>query len=226
MSETKSLDAAAVLEFLRSHPEFLLEHPRLLEEIRVPHGVDGTTSLIEHQVSVLQDKTRSLNARLREYHQTAEHNESLLRRVHQFYMHLINIDDIEVLLNTVESRLKHDFECAHVSMALFEPLACEGARVLGASASSFESLRRNQRAVCGRISAERLALLFSAEEAAGIASGALVPIGAQPFGVLVLGSTDEHKFYPGMGTLFLELLGQMLGETIKRLVERREPVAS
>ena len=56
---------------------------------------------------------------------------------------------------------------------------------------------------CGRLREEDLRALFG-EAAEGIASVALVPLGAGAVkGLLVLGSTDTAHFHPGMATDFL-----------------------
>ena len=65
---------------------------------------------------------------------------------------------------------------------------------------------------------EKLELLFG-EQAKQIQSAALAPLDDQAeLGLLALGSKHEEKFHPGMGTLFLDLLGQMLGQAMLPLL--------
>ena len=53
-------------------------------------------------------------------------------------------------------------------------------------------------------------------------STALVPLGKQGAdGMLAIGSSDPARFYPGMGTLFLDLLA----EVISTRLAHQEPAA-
>ncbi|MFM1956429.1 MAG: hypothetical protein RIR20_1249, partial [Pseudomonadota bacterium] len=50
-------------------------------------------------------------------------------------------------------------------------------------------------------------------------SYAVIPLGAtETIGFLVLASDDEKRFYPGMGTLFLERLNELLTSALSRYV--------
>ncbi|MDZ7595697.1 MAG: DUF484 family protein, partial [Thiobacillus sp.] len=40
---------------------------------------------------------------------------------------------------------------------------------------------------------------------------------AAPVGLLVLASEEAKRFYPGMGTLYLERLGQLIGAALVRM---------
>jgi uncharacterized protein YigA (DUF484 family) len=42
---------------------------------------------------------------------------------------------------------------------------------------------------------------------------------AAPIGLLVLASEEAKRFYPGMGTLYLERLGQLVGAALVRMQE-------
>ncbi|HXE19816.1 MAG TPA: DUF484 family protein, partial [Castellaniella sp.] len=53
------------------------------------------------------------------------------------------------------------------------------------------------------------------------ASLAILPLrtasGADPVGLLVMGSDDAQRFTPDMGTTFLELIGTLAGAALGRL---------
>ena len=69
--------------FLEQHPDFLVEHPDLLETLQVPHGLDGpAVSLVERQVQVLRDRQAESRQRLAELVRNARDNEALVGRVH------------------------------------------------------------------------------------------------------------------------------------------------
>ena len=215
------ISEAEVVDYLRDHPDLLVAHPELLEVLEVPHAVDGTASLIEHQVAVLRDKSRRLNDKLRAYHDAAAENEALLRRVHDLYLEMIGADSVDALLAQVRGSLRKRFGCDFAAVAVFGPAPTAGVVGLDDEAAQvFARFRENGGSVCGRIGADRLAALFDDESAAAIESAALVPMGIEPFGLLALASRDADKFYPGMGTLFIDLLGQMLGESLRQRMGR------
>ena len=61
--------------------------------------------------------------------------------------------------------------------------------------------------VCGRLNRNKLDFLFR-HRAQWVESSALVPVGDQ--GLIAIGSSDPARFYPGMGTLFLDLLAKVV----------------
>ena len=65
--------------------------------------------------------------------------------------------------------------------------------------------------VCGRLNRNKLDFLFG-NRGQWVQSTALVPLGDD--GLLAIGSSDPAYFYPGMGTLFLDLLASVV---IRRL---------
>jgi hypothetical protein len=61
--------------------------------------------------------------------------------------------------------------------------------------------------VCGRLNRNKRDYLFGSR-AQWVQSTALVPMGDD--GMLAIGSSDPARFYPGMGTLFLDLLAKVV----------------
>ena len=45
-----------VAQYLKQHPDFFDSHPELLEHLHVPHGGNGTVSLVERQLKVLRER--------------------------------------------------------------------------------------------------------------------------------------------------------------------------
>ena len=61
--------------------------------------------------------------------------------------------------------------------------------------------------VCGRLNRNKRDYLFGTR-AQWVQSTVLVPMGDD--GMLAVGSSDPARFYPGMGTLFLDLLARVV----------------
>lgn len=213
-----TLSAATVAAWLTDHPDFLADHPELLERLRIPHATDGT-SLIEHQVSVLQDKVAELKGRLQQYRETAARNESLLASIHSVQLEMLQAGSVNELLSGLQRRLEQEFRCQHVSLGLFDPEGLTDHAIVVSLAEPsarelFSELAGSDEPVCGRLRRERLVKLFG-DRADAVQSAAVATLDRQVLlGLLALGSTDPDKFYPGMGTLFLSLLSQTLGHCL------------
>jgi uncharacterized protein YigA (DUF484 family) len=223
MSDDEVLDEAGVMAWLDAHPDALARNPELLARLELRHETNAGSSLIEHQVAVLRDQVTAQRDKLRRYHEAAELNEALFRRLHDLYVAMIEADSTSDLVALVSGRLRDDFDCQEVLVGHFGSGPSDASLAsLAAVRSSFEAIIAGGEPVCGRLSTSRLEALFPAEANASIRSAALVPWGIPVAGMLVLGSHDERKFYPGMGTLFLEFLGKMLGQRLEALAVSSE----
>ena len=67
--------------------------------------------------------------------------------------------------------------------------------------------------MCGRLQPDKHALLYGvrAEE---VQSTALLPLAG--VGLVAVGSADPNRFFPGMGTLFLRMMGEALVTALAR----------
>ena len=67
--------------------------------------------------------------------------------------------------------------------------------------------------LCGRLHPDKQAVLYGArvEE---VNSSALLPL--EGIGLVAIGSHDPNRFYPGMGTLFLRMMGDALVAALQR----------
>jgi uncharacterized protein YigA (DUF484 family) len=75
-----------------------------------------------------------------------------------------------------------------------------------------EFIKRNE-PLCGRLQEEKLDALFGAH-APEVRSTVLMPIDG--VGMLAIGSHDANRFHPGMGTVFLKLIGEAIAAAIAR----------
>jgi uncharacterized protein YigA (DUF484 family) len=67
--------------------------------------------------------------------------------------------------------------------------------------------------LCGRLQPEKNALLY-AMRADEVQSSALLPLPGT--GLIAIGSREPNRFYPGMGTLFLRMMGEALATALQR----------
>lgn len=198
--------AQDVKTFLEQHPDFLVEHPELLETLQVPHGIDGpAVSLVERQVQVLRERQAASRQRLAELVRNARDNEALVARVHALALRLLQAGDAADVAARTEASMREDF-------------GVQPARLVtaGELTPALRALVASGKPRCGQLREEdRIALLGDA--ATGIASMALVPLGADcRHGLLAFGSTDAARFHPGMGTDFLERIGELVSAALGR----------
>jgi uncharacterized protein len=223
MSEDSSgATAAEVAAHLRRHPDFLAQYPELAQSLRVPREAGKTTSLASYQLDVLRDKNRELGRRLHELFANAEENERLTVRTHQLGLALMRADSLPATLRTAAACLREDFRGEWLAIVLHRPvpeLADDNwLQVLAVGDPALAPFREFLAAgepLCGRLRAEKLQLLFGAE-AAGVESAALLALPG--YGMLAIGSGDPQRFFPGMGTLFLRMIGESLVTALSRYV--------
>jgi len=217
-SNALPLDEKSVADYLRANTEFFQNNPSLLAELDIPHSCGPAVSLVEHQVSVLRDQNSQLKRKLMDLVQVARDNNRLNERMHQMTLGLINTNSLQALLDTLRENLQGEFNADSVTLRLagvpdalarecgvdtFQPNVPEVAH--------FETFLKSSRPQCGRFKPEQLGYLFG-DQAQAIESVALIPLGDRcACGLLAIGSQESSRFHPGMGTLFLTHLGELLG---------------
>jgi uncharacterized protein len=220
MSNNKGPAAADVAAYLRQHPRFLADYPDLAQSLVVPREAGKTTSLASYQLEVLRDKNRELGRRLHELFANAEENERLTVRTHQLGLALMRADSLAATLQSAVACLREDFRSEQVAIVLHRPVAeLAGAGWLRVVAvgdpalAPFREFLAGDEPLCGRLRAEKLQLLFAAE-ADRVESAVLLALAGR--GMLAIGSSDAQRFFPGMGTLFLRLIGEALVTALSR----------
>ncbi|MCF6191042.1 MAG: DUF484 family protein [Cocleimonas sp.] len=210
------MDETVIADYLQSHPEFFQRHSALLETLQVPHQA-GTASLIERQVAVLREKSRDLEEQLNGLIRTARGNEQIVTRLQRFTLELMRADSLDDVIATCQEILRDDFNADFVTL-----------RIIGGddtmhfvapdnkTLKHFDKLFDSKKPVCGRLKQEQQAFLFD-KNSEMINSVALIPLaGAERMGILALGSEDETRFHPGMGTVFISHLGELISASLSR----------
>jgi hypothetical protein len=221
MSETQEkLGAHEVAAWLRRHPAFLKQFPDLALTLVVPREEGPTASLASYQLEVLRDKNRELAKRLGELSANALENERLAVRTHQLTLALMKQDTAADTLRAMAAALSEDFAGDLVRLVLFQPVAgledVDWLQVVPQDSpglSPFRDCLRDGEPICGRLQPEKNALLY-ATQVQDVQSSALLPLPG--IGLVAVGSVDGSRFYPGMGTLFLRMMGEALAVALRR----------
>jgi len=221
MNESQEkLGAHEVAAFLRRHPRFLQQFPDLAVSLVVPREEGSAASLASYQLEVLRDKNRELSRRLQDLFANAQENERLSVRTHQLTLALMRQKTPADTLRAMAATLAEDFNGDLVRLVVFHPIDglddTEWLQVIAqddARLQPFRDCLADGEPLCGRLQPEKHALLYGmrAEE---VQSTALLPLPG--VGLIAVGSRDTNRFFPGMGTLFLRMMGESLATALKR----------
>jgi hypothetical protein len=212
---------ADVAQYLEEHPEFLDAHVDILARIRIPDPHEGRAiPIAERQMAQLRERNRILEDKLAELIAFGEENDAISERMHRVTLALIAAPNLDDVLGTFYYHLREDFTVPHIAIRIW----------------SIEN--GPQRDEFGQVSEEVLAFANSlaspycahhamfesidwfAQAEPQIQSFAYVKLAGEKFsGLMVLASEDEERFYPEMGTLYLQRLGDIASAAIARYLE-------
>ncbi|KPK60869.1 MAG: hypothetical protein AMJ59_04555 [Gammaproteobacteria bacterium SG8_31] len=211
-----------VVQFLTREADFFTRHPGLLAQLELPHqSGEGAISLVERQLSVLREKNRGLEGRLKDLISVARSNHELSDKVHRLALRLIRSHSAAEVIEAVEEVLREDFGASDTVAVLFhnasDIVQADDTRFLrrverqSGELKAFATFLERARPRCGRARDSQLEFLFP-DHAMEIGSVALIPLGERAeIGMLAIGSGDSDRFHPGMSTDFLERIGELVG---------------
>lgn len=216
----EKLGAHEIAAWLRRHPSFLKQFPDLALTLVVPRDDGPAASLASYQLEVLRDKNRELNRRLQELFGNAQENERLAVRTHQLTLALMNQGSEGDTVRAMAASLSEDFQGDLVRLVMFRPIEglewSDWFRVIPENDRSLDPFRDaliDAEPLCGRLNPDKNALLYGprAEE---VQSSALLSLPG--VGLVAIGSRDPNRFFPGMGTLFLRMMGESFAAAMAR----------
>lgn len=210
-----------VLSYLQDNPQFFEEHAELLSHISIPHPHGGRTiSITERQMVNLREKNRKLENKLGELLRFGEDNDVLSDKVHRLAVAMVSAATLQAVLHSLKFYLRDDFVVPYFSLCFWErPDAItelpEFVRVSKDLRVFADALMHPY---CGAASAPDASGWFG-EDAVNVRSQALITLrsGGGAVGLLALGSEDGEHFYEGMGTLYLERIGELLSAALVRV---------
>ncbi len=217
-----------VADFIRQNPGFFEQNVDLLVNLQIPHPHGGrAVSIGERQLVAVREKTRLLEDKLRELIGFGEENDVLSGKVHRLACRLLEANGLDSALDTAYLDLLDHFAVPHVAVRLWGVAESDPeTKEFGQVASEMRDFVAQMTApYCGTHAVYESHAWF-ADAAPHLKSFALVALrrGGQCFGVLALASEDAQRFYPEMGTLYLERIGELLACALGRhLTPVREP---
>ena len=201
-----------IIEYLKNNPSFFEENQDLLGDLE-NGAANGAVHFYERQIQVLREREARQQAKIDMIVDSAESN----RRVESDLLDLAicrlgQVDHGVRPEERVSALVKHQFNVEQVRIML--------AADNDGSPEPFEEVRQrvaHDSSVCDdRVSSRLLGSLFG-DEGESIQSCAFIPVRCDDnnAGVLVLGSNSSDRFQPGIGVIFLDRLGLLVGAFLK-----------
>ncbi len=214
-----------IANFLANTPDFFERHAELLAAVQLSSGHGNRAiSLQERQAGMLREKIKSLETRVVEMIRHAQDNIVITSKMQGWTRKLLQTAQACDIPHAIVQGLTSEFQIPQAAIKVWgvssiyagEPFAIGPGSDVQTFAASLTL------PYCG---------VNAAFEAAGwlpepalVLSLALIPLrtaaDAPVLGLLVLASPDAQRFHGGMGTEFLERLGELAAAALSRL---REP---
>jgi uncharacterized protein len=211
-----------IANYLSANPEFFERHAETLSSIQLfsQHG-KRAVSLQERQAEMLREKIKSLEGRIMEMVRHGNENVMIADKLQKWTRSLLLTQQAIDLPTTVTHELKSQFLVPQVAIKIWgvNGLFSEEDFATGVSDDAKAFASSLQLPYCGVNSNFEAATWLDLPELAS--SLALIPLRAgaalEAFGMLVLASPDPQRFNAGMGTDFLERIGELTSAALSRL---------
>jgi uncharacterized protein YigA (DUF484 family) len=208
-----------IAEYLTRHPNFFNDFPTLLADIKVPHP-HGThaISMSERQLLSMRDKVRMLENKLAELIQFGEENDGISEKLHALTLALLTARAPDELVAVLNSHLREGFAVPHYALRVWNLPQNEALDMtLSISAAGRDLVEGMRQPVCGPLAVDEASDWFG-EVSPHLRAFACIPLRhGETIGLLVLASEEANRFYAGMGTLYLERLGQLIAAALIRM---------
>ena len=218
-SVTKALTDRDVAEYLRTHPDFLDKHPKVLRDLELHHRPGrAAVSLVQRQVAMLRKQNEELHTQLKDLVAVARDNHELVEKIHQLAISMLPEVDPEQRIQALRTRLHADFKVETAVLIMFTapfavPAHDQFLKVVerrDPRLKSFASFLKANQPLCVRLRPAQRRFAFG-ESGAELKSAALVPLGRHAeLGFIVIGSRDPDYFHPGKRTDYLRRLGEVV----------------
>lgn len=207
-----------IKHYLKTHPDFFESHAHLLAELFLPspHG-KGTISLAERQQIAQRDKIRVLESRFTELILTAEENEATANKVHELTLGLLFAKDVAALHTHLVAFLATHFQLPNAQLKLWVNDSHAADELFIDAEDSLKNWAKDlSQPYCGTLPTMDIAGWFTDTPA----SLAVIPMRYQEvtFGLMAIPSEQRSRFYAGMGTLFLNRIGELVSASLARYI--------
>jgi uncharacterized protein YigA (DUF484 family) len=211
-----------VAKYLQDNPQFFEEHADLMSRVVIPHPHSGRTiSITERQMLSLRDKNKQLEGKMSELLQFGEENDTISEKMHRLGVAMVAAASFQSVLHTLNFHLRDDFSIPHVALRLWgQPANTEEWPEFAEVSEELQVFAETlSQPYCGSTSGFETSSWFG-DASKHVRSQALIAMrnGGGTIGMIALGSEEAQRFYAGMGTLYLERLGEMASAALARVL--------
>jgi uncharacterized protein YigA (DUF484 family) len=209
------MNADEVAAYLKAHPEFFEQYGEVVADLSMPSPHGGRAiSISERQIFTLRERSKKLESKLAEMIQFGEENDVIIQKIHRFTLSMIRTRGLLEVVHAIDEGLHGDFVVPQVALRLWHDATPSSLRPSAALHHLGESLTEPQGGSVALIDATEL----FGDAAADLQSYAYVPLrtAGVAFGLLVMASEDERRFYAEMGTVYLTCIGDLIAASLQR----------
>lgn len=220
-----------IANFLVHTPDFFERHAELLAAVRLnsPHGARAV-SLQERQADMLREKIRALEIRLMDMMRHGTDNEVLIERMQRWVKTLLMTANARDLPYTIADHIQHDFMVPQVAIKVWgvaedyqiEPFAVgvdDDVKTFAETLRTpYVGMNQNFEAVKWLLepsAAHSVAMV--ALRATRVQDTPQTAVNQPVIGLLVMASPDAQRYHEGMGTAFIERLGDLASAALSHL---------
>jgi uncharacterized protein YigA (DUF484 family) len=211
-----------IADFLVNTPDFFERHAELLASVQLSNGHGNrAVSLQERQAGMLREKIKGLETRVVEMIRHGQDNVAIADKMQRWTRKLMQTVQARDLPDAIVEGITAEFQIPQAAIKVWRVNGIFSDERFATGVSSDAQIFASSLATpyCG-INSGFEAVAWLPEPALAL-SLALIPLraapGAQVVGLLVLASPDPERFQSGMGTDFLERLGELAGAALSRL---------
>jgi len=214
-----------IANYLANTPNFFDRHAELLAAVQLtsPHG-NRAVSLQERQAEMLREKIKALEHRLMDMIRHGTENVIIADRLQRWACSLFLVHTAAELPGRIAEEIKGQFQVPQVAIRVWDVAGVHAGEAFAQGVSEDAQVFASSLTApyCGVNSGFEAVRWL--EDAPAASSLALIPLRAGPiqtagptFGMLVLASPDPQRFHSGMGTDFLERIGELASAALSRL---------
>ena len=218
---------SAVATWLEAHPDFFEGRDSLLLKMNLPHAHSTNNgeavSLVERQVSLLRERNLETRKQLEELLKSAKRNNEIFIKSQRLVLSLLEARDSTTFFKALEASFKREFKSDAYSLLIFSDYANQinhfTSSIPEESASQFiGSLIKSKEPFLGVLRPEAQDFLFR-HASTKVKSAAVLSVRhRRQIALLAIGNSDPNYFSPGMGTLFIGFIADVLARLLPRYV--------
>ncbi|CAQ86208.1 MULTISPECIES: DUF484 domain-containing protein [Photorhabdus] len=219
-------DDQTVVDYLLENPNFFIRNARAVEQIRVPHPVRETVSLVEWYMSRQRARIACLEEDITLLMERARVNEQLFEQLFKLLVDLFAAESLQDMLGRLNSWAKN-LGLNGAAIRLFSDKWHIGAPFnapdLALSRNAFEPIRirrfGNNNHYLGMLNGPESLLLLP--QIRHVGSVAVSLLGARgELGMVMFNSRNHQHYQEGMGTDMLDHLAKLLPDMLSRWIKR------